>query len=63
MTRPVWTYDVLVARTRHRRGFYYTAYKLVRNDGKEIATNANPAVIDQIRARFESWARQPWGSY
>lgn len=61
--RQAWTYEVSQRRVRHRRGYYHEQYELIRNDGKVVAQNEDRAVINRIRARFESWARQPWSTF
>lgn len=60
---PVWSYRVVQSRVRHKRGYYFEQFQLIRSDGKIVATNSDHAVINQTKARFESWARQPWSSY
>lgn len=61
--KAAWAYRVVQSRVRHRRGYYHELFQLVRNDGKIVATNTDHAVINTTKARFESWARQPWGAY
>lgn len=58
--RPAWTYEVRVDRVRHRRGYYFDEYALVRNDTKVIARNIDPDVLAKVQRRFEAWALQPW---
>lgn len=60
---PVWRYRVVQSRVRHRRGYFYEQFQLIRNDGKIVATNSDHAVITKTKAQFEGWARQPWGDY
>lgn len=62
--KPVWSYTVSVRRERHpKRGYAYDRYLLKRDDGKIVASNKDPAVIAATKARFESWACQPWDDF
>lgn len=58
--KPAWTYEIRADRLRHRRGFYYDCYALVRNDTKVVATDVELAVVQATKKRFEAWANQPW---
>jgi len=58
--RPAWTYEVRVDRVRHRRGYYFDEYALVRNDTKVVARNIDRIELARVQQRFEAWALQPW---
>jgi len=52
---PCWTYTV-DGRLRHGKRFW----ALIRNDGKVIGEVPHREQMVKLKARFESWASQPW---
>lgn len=60
MARRCWIYRLEVERKRHRRGYGYDQYKVVRDDNKVVALPYNKAHAERTIAKFRAWATQGW---